>query len=141
MKLPIQSAPGGNVFLLAQFAHILTQHVVGFIEVLFGKMRYRQLQDFWLEQAADGKQFSNVIRRQRRNDRAAVGNDGNQTFGIQLTQGFTDRNATDSVLRCDGVLAELSSFRNFASNDLIAQLVGYGGRQRLAGNAGIRCAL
>src|ERR1700719_1077464 len=50
MKLPIQSAPSGNVFLLAQFADILTQHVVGFLEVLFGKMRYRQLQDFWLEQ-------------------------------------------------------------------------------------------
>jgi len=137
VELPVQAAPGGNVFLLPQLADIFLQYRVSFSEVFFRKMRDGQLQDLWLEQGADRKQFSDVIGRKGWDDGAAVGDDCDQAFGIQLAEGFADWDAADLILRSDCVLAELSAFGNLASNNLIAQLVGNSRGQRLAGNAGV----
>ncbi len=108
------------MFLLLQFAHILLQNCVGFSEVLCCKKGYRQLQNLRLQQSADGKQLSNVTGREGRDNGAAVGNDCDQSFGVQLAEGFTNGNAADLVLVRDCVLAELSSLRNLTSDDLIA---------------------
>ena len=127
MKLPVQAAPSGDVFLAAEFANVLTQHRVCLREVFFGEMRYRQLQDFWLEQRADRKQFSNVTGREGRNDGAAVRNDSDQTFRVQLAERFADGNSTDLVLGGDSVLPKLGPLRDFAPDDLLAQFVRHGG--------------
>ena len=108
------------MFLLPQFTYVLLQNRIGFREIFPRQMRDRELQDLWLKQRADGKQFSDVAGRQGRDDGAPVGNDGDQAFGIQLTESFPDRDAADLVLRSDGILTKLRSLRNLAANDLIA---------------------
>ncbi len=129
MKLPVQASPSRDVFLATEFANVLAQHGVRLGEVFLSEMRYRQLQDFRLKKSADRKQFSNVTGREGRNDGAAVRDDSDQTFRIQLAECFADGNSTDLVLCGDGVLAELGAFRDFSPNDLLAQLVRHGGGQ------------
>ena len=41
VKLPVEAAPGGNMFLLPQFTDVPLQNRVSFREVLLRKKRYR----------------------------------------------------------------------------------------------------
>jgi len=127
MKLPVQAAPSRDVFLATEFANVLTQHGIRLGEIFLSEMRYRQLQDFRLEQRADRKQFSNVTGREGRNDGAAVRDDSDQTFRVQLAKRLADGNSTDLVLGGDGVLPKLGALRDFAPDNLLAQFVRHGG--------------
>ena len=127
MKLLVEAAPSRDVFLATEFANILTQNGIGLGKIFLGEMRYRQFQDFRLEQCADGKQLANVIRREGRNDGAPVRDDCDQTFGVQLAEGFADGNSADLVLGGDRVLPKLGTLRNFAPDNLLAQFVRHGG--------------
>ena len=131
MELPVKAAPNRNVLLPAQFADILAQNIIGLGEIFFCKMGDRELQDFRFEQGANGKQFSDITGRKSRDNRAAVGHDGDQSLGIQLAESLSDGNSTDLVLGRDRVLAELSALGDLAANDLIAQLVSDGRRKGL----------
>ena len=67
-------------------------------------------------------------------DCPAIGHNRDQSFCIELTKGFADRNAADVILQGDGVLAELRALGDGAANDFFAQLVGHRRGKRLTGN-------
>lgn len=125
----------------AKFAYVGAQDRIRFGEIFFREVWDREFQYFRFKKGANGKQFFDVSRRERGDDGAAVGHDGDQTFSFQLAERFADRNAADLVLGRDGVLAKLSAFWNLAADDLIAQFVGYRRGKRLAGDRRVWSAL
>ena len=118
VELPIESSPGRHMFLLPEFAHVFPEHCVRFGKIFVRKVRNRQLKHLGLEQRANGKQFSNVIGRERGNDGAAVRDNCDQALGVELAKSLANRNSADLILGRDRVLSKLSAFRNFAAYDL-----------------------
>src|SRR5580692_13041765 len=101
-------------------------------------MRNRSLQNFRFEQCPNRKQLFDISWGQGGYNRPPVGDDCDQTLGVKLPQRFANRNTADMVLSRDRVLTELSAFRNFSANNLVAQLIGNRRSERLSRDCRIR---
>ena len=141
VELPVESSPGGNMIFPAQFTYVFAQDSVRLRQIFFRQVEDREFQDFRFEKSPNRKQFFDIGRRERRNNRASIGHDRDQAFGFQLTERLTNRDAADLVLVRNGVLAKLRALGNLSADDLIAQFVGYGRGKRLAWDRGVRCRL
>src|ERR1035437_7871058 len=132
MKLPVQSPPGRDVIVLPKFNYVLAQHRIGFRKIVFRQVWNRKLQNLGFEEGPSRKQLFDVIWGEGGHNCAPVGNDGNQTFRIQLPQGFANRNSADLELIRDRVLPELGALRDLSPNDLVAQFIGNCRSERLS---------
>src|ERR1017187_864721 len=132
MKLPVQSPPRRNVVVPPQFTYIFAQHSCGFRKVVFCKAWNRKFQNLGLEQGANRKELFDIIGGQGGYNCAPVRNNGNQTFCVQLPQGFANRNSADLVLSRDCVLPELGALRELTPNNLVAQFIGNRRSERLS---------
>src|SRR5262245_44494454 len=97
-------------------------------------MRNGRLQDLGFEKGAYGEEFLNIVGGEFRHHGAAIGDDTDEAFGVELPQSFPYWNAADVELSGDDVLTELGAFGDLTTNDHLAQPLGYSGGQRPSRN-------
>ena len=110
---------------------VLVEDVLGNREIFRGEIGYRLAEDVAFKHCACFEDLPYLLGRERRNDRAAIRDDGDETFRGEMAESFADRDAAGLKFPGDVVLAELLALVKTACQDLFTKAFGDSGGQRL----------
>ncbi|KIU28429.1 hypothetical protein SR39_25870 [Methylobacterium radiotolerans] len=130
VEAAVQVAPAEDLAGLQRRA-VLLREGVEIADVVGGQVRCRELEQLRLELNAQLEDVLDLLERQARHDRPAMRHDPHELAGLQLQQGFADRDAADPELLRQGVLAQLHPRRQIPVQDLLAQGIRDGRRHGL----------
>src|SRR5207253_1329436 len=99
-----------------------------------GEIGYRLAEDVTLKRRARFEDLPYLFGCERRNDRAAIRDDGDETFGGEMAESFANGDAAGLKFAGDVVLAKLLALVKTPSEDLFTQAFGDSGGQRLPRN-------
>jgi len=131
METPVPLAPGLHFRILLQRLLVLNKDVFCLLEILFLHVRNRMTQHVAFEDGASLEHLHDLVGRESRDNSAAIGNNGDEPFGRQVTESFTHGNAANLKLSGDSVLAQLFAFPQFPSENFFPEAFDDGSRQGL----------
>ena len=105
----------GHFRIEFQRSLVLVEDVFGDREVFRSEIGYRLAEDVTFKHRACFKDLPYLFRCERRNDRAAVRDDGDETFCSEMAESFADGNPARLKFAGDVVLAELLALAKTAS--------------------------
>src|SRR5271170_3061775 len=129
MERPVPLAPGFHIGIVFERFLEKPENFFSGLKIFFCEIGYGLAEHVALEDRARFEELHNFVGRESGHDSATIGDDGDQSLGRQMAQGFADWDTADLKLRGDGVLAELLTFAEFAVKDFIAQTLDYGSGQ------------
>jgi len=132
VERPVPLAPGFHVGVVFERFLEMLENFCGGLKIFFGEIGDGLAEHVAFQDRASFEQLHNFVGREGGNDRASIGDDGDQPLGGQMAESFAHRDAADLKLGGDGVLAELLAFAQFAVQNFIAQALDDGSGQGLA---------
>ena len=137
MKRPVPLAPRFHVGVVFERFLEMPENFFSGLKIFFGEIGDGLAEHVAFQDRACFEELHNFVGRESGDDSAAIGDDGDQSLGGQMAQGFADWDTADLKFGGDSVLAELFAFAQLAVQNFIAQALDYGSSQGLARN-GIR---
>lgn len=131
METPVPLAPGLHFRILLQRLLILNEDVFRFLEILLLHVRNRMTQHVAFKDGASLEHLHDLIGRESRDYRAAIGDNGDEPLGRQMAESFTHGNAANLKFGGDSVLAQLFAFPEFPRENLFPEALDDGSRQGL----------
>ncbi len=110
----------------------MPQDFFGGLKIFFREIGDGLAEHVALQDRACFEELHDFVGRESGNDRAAIGDDGNEAFRGQMAECFAHRDAADLKFGGDGILAELFAFAEFAVENFVAEAFNDGGGQGLA---------
>ena len=131
METPVPPAPGLYFRILLQRLFVLNKDVFRLLEILFLHVGNRMTQHVAFEDGACLEHLHDLVGGESRDNGAAIGNNGDEPFGRQVTKSFTHGNAANLKLSGDSVLTKLFAFPQFAGENFFPEALDNGSRQGL----------
>lgn len=131
METPVPLAPGLHFGILLQRLLVLNEDVFRLLKILFLHVRNRMTQHVAFEHGASLEHLHDLVGGESRDNSAAIGNNGDEPFGRQMTESFTHGDAANLKFGGDSVLAQLLAFPQFAGENFFPEALDDGGRQGL----------
>ena len=104
------------------------------LKVFFFHVGNRAAQHVTLENRARFEQLEDFVGRKSGDDRAAVRDDGDESFGGEMAQRLANGNPADLKFRGDGVLPQLFSFPQLAGKYFFPEPLDYSSGKGLPGD-------
>src|SRR5262245_54537557 len=115
VESPVKVTPGGDVGILIERAVVCPEDLLGAIQIVVCEKRDGVTQEIRFQQHPDLEHFDDFFTGKRRNHRAMIVNDPDESFRCELPERFANGNATDVEFGGDGSLPQLLSCLNLAA--------------------------
>jgi hypothetical protein len=132
MERPVPLAPGFYLGVVFERFLEMLENFFGGLKIFFCEIGDGLAKHVAFQDGARFKELPDFVGREGGNNRAAIGDDGDQPLGGQMAEGFAYGDAADLKFGSDGVLPELLAFAQLAVQDFVAQALDDGSGQGLA---------
>src|SRR5262245_53818449 len=120
VEVPIEWPPPGGLASVQRILE-LVDDIAGPLELLVVHLWNGATQQVALDLRAQLEELIDFVERQAGDHRATVRVEGDQSLGLELSEGFADGNSADAKLVGEGVLAQGLAFRVVPTEDSLAQ--------------------